>query len=137
MGFGALYEVGMAQMSKLHFRESEAPHAAMANTPGAGTLGVGTDADTLPGGPICLVLVVLALVALVLASPRLFAQPVSKATRVNAKVAVLQLRLDHGDGPLPLYYSACCRARALETQQALEDQFASDARDGPASDGEP
>jgi hypothetical protein len=35
--------------------------------------------------------------------------------------AVLRLHLDHREGVVPLYYSACCRERALEFQKALED----------------
>jgi hypothetical protein len=64
------------------------------------------------------------LLALVLSSPHSFGQQDSKTAVATPVEAVLRLHLDHREGVVPLYYSACCRERALEFQKALEDLIA-------------
>jgi hypothetical protein len=66
----------------------------------------------------------IALVALVLLSPRSFGQDSSKKAEVSPLEAVLQSHLPHRDGVVSLYYSACCSERAFEIQKSVQDMIA-------------
>jgi hypothetical protein len=63
---------------------------------------------------------VLALVVLALLSPRSSGQGGSKTTAVTPMEAVLRLHLPQRAGAVTLYYSACCRERGIEIQNAVQ-----------------
>lgn len=66
----------------------------------------------------------LALFSFVLLSPRAFGQESSKKAEVSPIEAVLRLHLPHQDGIAPLYYSVCCKERAIEIQESVQDELA-------------
>jgi hypothetical protein len=84
---------------------------------------VGTNSSIFSHG-LLLAPVALILVVLVLLPPRSFEQESSKKAEVSPLEAVLRLHLPHRDGVASLYYSACCRERAIEIQKSAQDFLA-------------
>jgi hypothetical protein len=65
-----------------------------------------------------------ALIAMALLSPRSFGQESAKKADVSPMEAVLRLHLSNREGLASLYYSACCRDRAVELQESVRDFIA-------------
>jgi hypothetical protein len=64
------------------------------------------------------------LIGLALLLPSSFGQGSSNGAEVSPVEAVFRLHLAHRDGVASLHYSACCRERAIEIQNSVQDLMA-------------